>query len=57
MESHIVIVLNKGNIIIPCTKILRVVHAKDVHNHSNDDLYLAIYLGMERSGFSVLGVQ
>jgi hypothetical protein len=36
---------------------LRIVHALDVHNHSIDDLNLAISLGVERSGFCELGVQ
>jgi hypothetical protein len=36
---------------------LRIVHAQDVHNHLIDDLYLAIGLGVERSGFCELGVQ
>jgi hypothetical protein len=30
---------------------------KDVHNHPIDDLCLDIILGVERSGFSDLGVQ
>jgi hypothetical protein len=36
---------------------IRVVHAQDVHNHLIDDLYLAVGLGVESSGFSELGVQ
>jgi hypothetical protein len=36
---------------------LRVVQVKDVHNHLIDNLYLAISLGLEGSGFSELGVQ
>jgi hypothetical protein len=38
-------------------RILRVIHAQDVHNHLIDDLYLAISLRVEGSGFSELGVQ
>jgi hypothetical protein len=44
-------------IIIPCTWILRVVHAQDVHNHLIDDLCLVVLLGVENSGFSELGFQ
>jgi hypothetical protein len=57
MESHVVAYLNIGNTLIPCTWMLRVVHAQDVHNHLIDDLCLATSLGVERSGFSELGVQ
>jgi hypothetical protein len=57
MESPVVAVLNIGKTLIPCTWMLRVVHAQDVHNHLIDDLCLAIGLGVESSGFSELGVQ
>jgi hypothetical protein len=49
--------MNIGETLIPCTQMLRVVHAQDVHNHSIDDLCLVVYLGVERSGFSELVVQ
>jgi hypothetical protein len=57
MESSVVSVLNIGENLIPCTWMLRVVHAHDVQNHSIDDLFLVICLGVESSGFSELGVQ
>jgi hypothetical protein len=57
MESLVVIVLNIGETLIPCTWMLRVVHAQDVQNHPIDDLYLVVYLVVESSGFSELGVQ
>jgi hypothetical protein len=57
MESHVVVVLNIWKTLIPCTQMLRVVHAQDVHNHLIDDLCLAIGLGLETSGFSELVVQ
>jgi hypothetical protein len=57
MESHVVILLKIGETLIPCTWILRVVHAQDVHNRPIDDLCLAVCLGMESGGFSELGVQ
>ena len=57
MESPIVIVMNIGETLIPCTWMLRVVHDQDVHNHLIDDLCLSVYLGVESSGFNELGVQ
>jgi hypothetical protein len=57
MERPVVIFLNIGETLIPCTWMLRVVHAQDVHNHLIDDLCLIIGLGVERSGFSELGIQ
>ena len=57
MESLVVTVMNIGETLIPCTWMLRVVHAQDVHNHPIDDLCPAIDLGMESNGFSELGVQ
>ena len=57
MEIPIVAILNITKTLIPCTWMLRVVHAQDVHNHPIDDLCLAIGLGVESSGFSDLGVQ
>jgi hypothetical protein len=57
MEIPVLVVLNIGKTLIPCTQMLRVVHAHDVNNHPIDDLFLAIRLGVESSGFSELGVQ
>jgi hypothetical protein len=57
MESPIVTVLDISETLIPCTWILRIVHAQDVHNHPIYDLCLAIRLGVESSGFCELGVQ
>jgi hypothetical protein len=56
MEIHVVTMLDIGETLIPCTWMLRIVHAKDVHNHLIDDHCLAISLGVERSGFCELGV-
>jgi hypothetical protein len=42
---------------IPCVEVLRIVHVQDMHDHLIDDLNLAIYLGVESSGFCKLGVQ
>jgi hypothetical protein len=57
MESPVVSMLSIGKTLIPCTQMLRFIHAQDVHNHLIDDLCLAIDLRVEGSGFSELGVQ
>jgi hypothetical protein len=57
MESPVVTMLDIWETLIPCMRMFRIVHAKDVHNHLIDDLGLAIGLGVERSGFCELGVQ
>jgi hypothetical protein len=57
MENPVVVVLDIWETLVPCTGMLRIVHAKDVHNHLIDDLGLAIGLGVESSGFCELGVQ
>jgi hypothetical protein len=57
MESLIVVVLNIGKTLIPCTWMLTVIHAQYVHNNLIDDLCLAIGLRVEGSGFSEIGVQ
>ena len=57
MEIPIVIVLNIGEALIPSTWMLRVVYARDVHNHLIEYLCLVLSLGVESIGFSDLGVQ
>jgi hypothetical protein len=57
MDSPVVIVLDIWETLVPCTWMLRNVHAQNVHNHLIDDLCLAISLGVENSGFCELGVQ
>jgi hypothetical protein len=57
MERLVVTMMNIGETLIPCTWMLRVVHVQDVHNNPIENLCLAICLGVERSGFSDLGVQ
>ena len=57
MESPIAVVLNIGNTLIPCVGVLGLVHAQDMYDHLIDDLYLAICLGVEGSGFGELGIQ
>jgi hypothetical protein len=57
MESLVVTVLDIWETLVPCTRVLRIVHAQEVHNHLIEDLGLAIDLGVERSGFCELGFQ
>jgi hypothetical protein len=56
MHGFFVAMMNIGKTLIPGTGVLGIVHAWDVHNHSVDDLGLAIHLGVEGSGLGELGV-
>ena len=49
--------LDIGKTLIPCARVLRIIHAQDMHDHSIYDLGLAIGMGVEGSGFGELGVQ
>jgi hypothetical protein len=49
--------LNIGKNLIPCARVLGIVHAQDMHDHSFDDLGLTIHLRGEGSGFDEIGVQ
>jgi hypothetical protein len=49
--------MNIGKILIPCAGVLGIVHWKDMHDHTFDEISLAIYLVVEGSGFGELGVQ
>jgi hypothetical protein len=49
--------LDIGKTLIPCAGVLGIVHAQDMYDHPIDDLSLAIYLGVEGSGFGELGIQ
>jgi hypothetical protein len=57
MYGSVLVVLNIGKTLIPCVRVLVIVHVQDMHDHSVDDLGLAIHLGVECSGFGELGVQ
>jgi hypothetical protein len=57
MESHVVTMLDIWETLVPCTGMLRIVHAQDVHNNPIDDFGLAIGLAVESSVFGELGVQ
>jgi hypothetical protein len=57
MQGSIVAMLDIGRALIPCARVLGIIHAKDMHNHSIHDLGLAIFLGVKGRGFDELGVQ
>jgi hypothetical protein len=46
-----------GKTLIPCGRVLGIIHEQDMHDHSIYDLDLAICLGVEGHGFGELGVQ
>jgi hypothetical protein len=49
--------LDIGKALIPCARVLGIIHVKDMHNNSIYNLELSIYLGVEGHGFGELGVQ
>jgi hypothetical protein len=55
--GSVVVVLNIGKTLISCAGVIGIVHAKDMHDHSVDNLGLAILMGVEVIGFVELGVQ
>jgi hypothetical protein len=57
MQGSVVAMLNIGETLIPCARVLGIIHAQDMHDHSIYDLGLAICLGVEGHGFGELGVQ
>ena len=57
MQGSVVAMLDIGKTLIPCVRVLGIIHVKDMHDHLIYDLNLAICLGVEGSGFGELGVQ
>jgi hypothetical protein len=57
MQGSVVAMLEIGKTLIPCARVLGIIHAQDIHDHSIYDLSLAICLGVEGCGFGELGVQ
>jgi hypothetical protein len=57
MQGSVVDMMNIGKALIPCGRVLLIIHAKDMHNHSIYNLGLAICMGVEGRGFGELGVQ
>ena len=56
MYGSVVAMLNIGKTLIPGVVVLVIVHAQDVHDHSVNELSLAIHLGVEGSGLGELRV-
>ena len=56
MQGLIVAMLDIGKTLISCARVLGIIHAQDMHDHSIYDLGLAIYLGVEGCGFGELRV-
>jgi hypothetical protein len=57
MQGSVVAMLDIGKTLIPCVRVLGIIHVQDMHDHSIYDLGLAICLGVEGHGFVELGVQ
>jgi hypothetical protein len=57
MQGLLVAMMDIGNTLIPCARVLGIIHAHDMHDHSIYDLGLAICLRVEGCGFGELGVQ
>jgi hypothetical protein len=57
MQGSVVAMLDTGKTLIPCARVIGIIHAQNMHNHSICDLGLAICLGVEGHGFGELGVQ
>jgi hypothetical protein len=55
-EGSVVDILYIGKTLIPCARVLEIIHVQDMHEHSIYDLGLAIYLWVEGCGFGELGV-
>jgi hypothetical protein len=56
MQGSVVAMLNIGENLIPCARVIGLIHAYDMHDHSIYDLGLAICMGVEDHGFGELGV-
>jgi hypothetical protein len=56
MQGSVVAMLNIRETLIPCARVLGIIHAQYMHNHLIYNLNLAIFLGVEGHGFGELGV-
>ena len=57
MHGSFVAMLDIGKTLIPCARVLGIIHAQVMHDHPIYNLILAICLGVEGRGFGELGVQ
>jgi hypothetical protein len=56
MQGSIVVMMDIGKTLFPPVRVIGIIHAQDMHDHSIYDLGLVICLGVEGHGFSELGV-
>ena len=56
MQGSFVAMLDIQKALIPCARVILIIHVKNMHNHSIYDLNLAICQGVEGCGFGELGV-
>jgi hypothetical protein len=56
MQGLVIAMLDIWKTLIPCARVLGIIHAQDMHDHLIYDLNLAIYLGVEGCGFGDLVV-
>jgi len=56
MESFVLVMLKRGETLIPCSWMIGVLHVQYVHYHLVDDLCLPIILGVEGSWLGELGI-
>ena len=57
MQCSFVAMMDIRKTLIPCERVLGIIHVKEMHNHLIYNLGLAIYLEVEGHGFGELGVQ
>jgi hypothetical protein len=57
MQGSVVAMMEIGKTLIPCVRVLGIMHAQDMHDHLICNLGLAMCLGVEGRGFVELGVQ
>ena len=57
MQGSVVDMLEIGKTLIPCVRVIGIIHVQDMNDHSIYDLGLAICLGVEGRGFGEFGVQ
>jgi hypothetical protein len=57
MQGSVVAMLDIGKTLIPCVRVLGIIHVHDMHDHLVYDLGLAICMGVEGRGFGEISVQ
>jgi hypothetical protein len=57
MQGSVVAMMDIGEALIPCARVILIIHVKDMHNDSIYNLGLAICLGVEGRGFGEFCVQ